>query len=113
MAKSIYEYLHDKKNASVIDELLTAGVNPKQPGQRTADVLAGKTIVVTGTLENFTRIQIEQAITAGGGKSLSSVSKKTDFVLAGVKPGGKLEKARQLGVRIINESQFLKMIGRA
>ena len=113
MAKSICEYFHDVKNVLVIDELLTAGVNPKQPKRRTADVLAGKTIVVTGTLKNFTRTDIERAIKDNGGKASSSVSKKTGFVLAGDNPGGKLEKARQLGVRIISENQFLEMIGRA
>jgi DNA ligase (NAD+) len=113
MAKSICEYFHDVKNASVIDELLTAGVNPKQTRRRTAESLAGKTIVVTGTLENFTRTDIERAIKDNGGKVSSSVSEKTNFVLVGTNPGSKLEKARQLGVRIINENQFLEMIGRA
>jgi len=113
MAKSIHEYFHDVKNASVIDELLAAGVNPKQTRRKTAESLAGKIIVVTGTLENFARTDIERAIKENGGKVSSSVSKKTDFVLAGANPGSKLEKARQLGVRIINEKQFLEMIGRA
>ncbi len=113
MAKSIYEYFHDEKNISVIDKLLAAGVNPKQPKRRTADALAGKTIVVTGTLENFTRSEIERTIKDNGAKTSSSVGSKTDFVLAGNNPGSKLQKARQLGVRIINEQEFLEMIGRA
>jgi len=113
MAKSIYEYFHDEKNISVIDKLLAAGVNPKQPKRKTADALAGKTIVVTGTLENFTRSEIERTIKDNGAKTSSSVGSKTDFVLAGNNPGGKLQKARQLGVRIINEQEFLEMIGRA
>jgi DNA ligase (NAD+) len=113
MAKSIYEYFHDEKNISVIDQLSAAGVNPKQPASRRTDVLAGKTIVVTGTLENFTRSQIERTIKDNGAKTSSSVSAKTDFVLAGNNPGSKLQKARQLGVGIIGENQFLKMIGRA
>ena len=113
MAKSIYEYFHDEKSISVIDQLSAAGVNPKQPTSRHTNVLAGKTIVVTGTLENFTRSQIERTIKDNGAKISSSVSAKTDFVLAGNNPGSKLQKARQLGVGIINENQFLKMIGRA
>ena len=113
MAESIYEYLHNVKNESVIDELLAAGVNPKQAQRRTADVFAGRTIVVTGTLENFTRNQIERTIKENGGKTSSSVSKRTDFVLAGDNPGGKLEKAGKLGVRIISENEFLEMIGKA
>jgi DNA ligase (NAD+) len=113
MAESIYKYFRDDNNATVIDELLAAGVNPKQSKHRTINALAGKTIVVTGTLENFTRTEITQAIKDNGGKTSSSVSKKTDFVLAGANPGGKLNKAKQLGIRVINEQEFHKMIGRA
>ena len=110
MTKSVYEYFHDLKNKLVIDELLRAGVKPEQPKTRHSDKLAGKTIVVTGTLENFTRQQIEQAIRQAGAKSSSSVSKKTDFVLAGSNPGSKLDKARKLGVKVIDEKQFLELL---
>ena len=75
--------------------------------------LSGKTIVVTGALKSFSRQQVEQAIRDAGGKVSSSASKKTDFVLAGEDPGSKLEKARSLGVEVIDESQFLKMLGPA
>ncbi|MGB2862195.1 MAG: NAD-dependent DNA ligase LigA [Sedimentisphaerales bacterium] len=110
MAKSIYEYFRDPENRSVIDRFLTAGVRLEQPKILRSDKLAGKTIVVTGTLQNFSRQQAEQAIRQAGGKSSGSVSKKTDFVLAGENPGSKLEKARKLGVEVIDEKQFLKMI---
>ena len=110
MAKSIYEYFRDFENRSVIDQLLTARVNPEQPKTRRSDKLAGKTIVVTGTLENLSRQQIKQAIRQAGGKSSSSVSKKTDFVLAGENPGSKLEKARKLGVEVIDEKQLMEMM---
>jgi DNA ligase (NAD+) len=110
MAKSIYEYFRDPENRSVIDQLLAAGVKPEQPKTRRSDKLAEKTIVVTGTLENFSRQQAEQAIRKAGGKSSGSVSKKTDFVLAGENPGSKLDKARKLGVEVIDEKQFMKMI---
>jgi len=110
MAKSICEYFHDPENRSVIEKLLAAGVNPEQPKARRSKKLTGKTIVVTGTLENFSRQQVQQAIRQAGGKSSGSVSKKTDFVLAGENPGSKLEKAEKLGVRIIDEEQFMKMI---
>ncbi len=110
MAESIYEYFRDAKNRSVVDELLAAGVTPKRPAKRRSDKLAGKTIVVTGTLENFTRQQIEQAIRQAGGKTSSSVSKKTDFVLAGKDQGSKLDKARQLGVKVISEKVFMEML---
>lgn len=110
MAKSVCEYFQDSKNKRVIDELLAAGIKPEQPTTRRSDKLAGKTIVVTGTLENFTRQQIEQAIRQAGAKSSSSVSKKTDFVLAGDNPGSKLDKAKKLGVKVIDEQQFLELL---
>jgi DNA ligase (NAD+) len=90
--------------------MLTAGVAPKAAKQKKGDALSGKTIVVTGTLENFTRKQIEETIKANGGKTSSSVSKKTSFVLAGNDPGTKLQKAQKLGVEIITEQQFKKII---
>ena len=113
MAKSIYKYFRDPKNQGVISELLAAGVRPKRPkGLRKGTAkLAGKTIVVTGTLEKFTRQQVERTVKQAGGKTASSVSKKTNFVLAGKEPGSKLEKALKLGVKVIDEKQFLEMIG--
>ena len=110
MAKSIYEYFRDPENRSMIDQLLAAGVKPEQPKTRRSDKLAGKTIVVTGTLENLSRQQVQQAIRQAGGKSSSSISKKTNFVLAGENPGSKLDKARKLGIKVIDEKQFLKMM---
>jgi len=110
MAKSVYEYFRDKKNRAVTDQLNKLGVKPKRPKMRRSDKLAGKTIVVTGTLERFTRQQAEYAIRQAGGKTSSSVSKKTDFVLAGKEPGSKLDKALKLGVKVIDEKQFLEML---
>jgi DNA ligase (NAD+) len=110
MAKSIREYFDDPENRSVIDQLLEGGVKLEPPEKRRSTKLAGKTFVVTGTLENFTRQQAEQAIRLVGAKASSSVSKKTDFVLAGEKVGSKLDKAKKLGVEIITEEQFMEMI---
>ncbi|MHC4153351.1 MAG: NAD-dependent DNA ligase LigA [Planctomycetota bacterium] len=110
MAKSVYEYFRNEENRQVIDELLGAGVTPQPPTEKRTDKLAGKTIVVTGTLESFSRQQIGQAIKQAGGKASSSVSKKTDFVLAGAEPGSKLDKALRLGVKVIDEKQFLQML---
>lgn len=110
MAESVYEYFRDTKNQVVIKELLTAKVTPRQPRARRSSKLAGKTIVITGTLENFTRQQIEQAIRQAGAKSSSSVSRKTDFVLAGENPGSKLDKASKLGVKVISEKQFMELL---
>jgi DNA ligase (NAD+) len=91
--------------------MLASDVKPTGPAKNASDVLAGKTIVVTGTLENFTRQSIQQAIKDNGGKTSASVSKKTDFVLAGENAGSKLEKAKKLGVEVIDEKQFVEMIG--
>jgi len=111
MAESVYEYFGDGKNQAVIGELLAAGVKPERPRIKRTAKLAGKTIVVTGALEGFSRQEAEQVIRQAGGKASSSVSKKTDFVLAGENPGSKLDKAKKLGVKVINEKEFLKMLG--
>ena len=110
MAESIYEYFRNALDRTVVNELLAAGVKPSNPKTKRSDKLAGKTIVVTGTLENLTRQQAAQAVRLAGGKTASSVSKKTDFVLAGEKPGSKVDKAKRLGVGVIDEKQFLDMI---
>jgi len=112
MAKSIYDYFQDKTNRSVIEAIkIFLKVKPERPKRIHHGKLTDKTVVVTGSLENFTRQQAEQAIRQAGGKTSSTVSKKTDFVLAGKDPGSKLDKAQQLGVKVIDEKQFLKLIG--
>ncbi|UCG49823.1 MAG: NAD-dependent DNA ligase LigA [Phycisphaerales bacterium] len=111
MAESVYQYFHEPDTTAVIEELLKAGVSPEQLKTRRSDKLAGMTFVVTGTLENFSRQQAEQAIRQAGAKPSSSVSRKTDFVLAGDNPGSKLEKALKLGVKVIDEQEFVKMLG--
>jgi len=110
MAKSVYEYFHDPKNIAVINQFQSAGVKLQKPAKRRSDKMAGKTVVITGTLENFTRQQAEQAVKQAGGKTSSSVSKKTDFVLAGENPGSKLDKALQFGIKVITEDEFIKML---
>ena len=72
--------------------------------------LAGKTLVVTGTLNSFTREGATEAITSRGGKSASSVSKKTDYVVVGDSPGSKAQKAEELGVKVISEQDWLNLI---
>ena len=108
--RSIYVYFHDKQNSSVIQQLLDVGVSPSAPKQKSSDILAGKTIVVTGSFENFTRSQIEQFIKDNGGKVSSSVSKKTSFVVEGKDAGSKLDKVHQLEVKVMDENQFLQLI---
>jgi DNA ligase (NAD+) len=112
VAESVYEFFHNSRNVVVIEELLSAGVKPEPPKKSTKPKgkLAGKTIVVTGTLAGFSREQAEEAIRKAGGKASSSVSKKTDYVIAGENSGSKLDKALKLGVEVINEQQFLAMM---
>jgi len=111
VAESVYEYFRNERNVAVIRELLAAGVKPQPPQKiKAKGKLAGKIVVVTGELENFTRQQVEQAIRNAGGKASSDVSKKTDFVLAGENAGSKLDKAKQLGVKVIGEKEFMEML---
>jgi len=113
VAESVYEYFRNERNIAVIKGLLTAGVKPELPQKvKAKGKLVGKTIVVTGELENFSRQQVEQAIRQAGGKASSSVSKNTDFVLAGGDAGSKLDKAIKLGVKVIKEQEFLKILGK-
>jgi DNA ligase (NAD+) len=111
MAKSVYDYFRNKENRKVINQMLAAGVSPAKPEpEKQTGKLEGKTIVLTGTLENFTRQQAKEAIQNAGGKTSSSVSKNTDFVLAGNNPGSKLDKAKKLAVKVINEQEFTSLI---
>ena len=110
MAESIHDYLHNEDNIKIINEMLDAGVKPAPPKQKASNMLEGMTIVVTGTLKQFTRTQIEQMIKDHGGKTASSVSKKTALLVAGENAGSKLEKAQKLGIEIISEEEFLSRI---
>lgn len=111
MAQSICGFFSNRKNLEMIDKLITAGVNPGQD-VRSSGVLDGKTFVITGTLEKFTRLEITQTIKDNGGKIASSLSKKTNFLIAGLKPGSKLDKAEKLGIKIISENEFIEMVGK-
>ena len=110
MAKSIYEYFQDAKNISIINQFLAAGVTLEKPAKASSDKITEKTAVITGTLENLTRQQAEEKLKLKGYKVTSSVSKKTDFVLAGKNPGSKLEKALSLGIKVIDEKEFLDIL---
>ena len=110
MAQSIYDYLHNNENIAIIREMLDAGVKPQTPKKKASDVLSGMIIVVTGKLKTFTRQQIEQMIKDHGGKTSSSISKKTTFLVAGENAGSKLEKAQELGIEVIDENQFIQLI---
>ncbi|MGE5337424.1 MAG: NAD-dependent DNA ligase LigA [Gemmatimonadota bacterium] len=115
VAASIARFFAEPHNREVIEQLRAAGVTwPEGGGQgpRRAGRLAGKTVVLTGTLPSLTRDEASEMIRAAGGRTSSSVSKKTDFVLAGADAGSKLDKARELGVPIIDEAAFRKILGR-
>lgn len=110
IAQSIYEYFHNENNLKLLEELKSLGINPSAKAKPKSDKLSGKTFVLTGTLENMTRDEASDIIKSHGGKTSSSVSKKTDFVLAGANAGSKLDKAQNLGVIILTENDFLEMI---
>ena len=111
IAKSIVNFFNNKKNIELIDKLKELGVNPKtEKKEKLSNSLEGYTFVLTGTL-NRPRIEVENLIKSHGGKTSSTVSKKTSFVLAGDAPGSKYDKALALGVKILNEQDFIKMIG--
>jgi len=114
MAEAIHAFFASPRGRQIVQHLAEVGVNMTQPRRRAAaeQPLAGKTIVVTGTLENFSRKEVEDLIKQLGGTPASSVSKKTDFVVVGQDPGSKLTKARQLGIETIDEQEFLKRAGR-
>ncbi len=111
IAKSVYEYFKNTENKARIDEFLSLGFSFENTALTRTDEFAGKTFVLTGTLSSMTRDEAGDKIKARGGKTSSSVSKKTSFVVAGENAGSKLDKAEKLGVIILNEDEFLKMIG--
>ena len=112
IAQCVYEFFREEKVLNTIDELLNLGVNPKYEEQEvTESLFKGKTVVVTGSLEDYTRISIKEKFESLGAKVSGSVSKKTDYVLAGEEAGSKLKKAQELGIKIISEKEFKMMIG--
>jgi DNA ligase (NAD+) len=111
IAQSVHDFLHSHHGRHVIHELDKEGVKMTAPRKAKASgALAGKTIVVTGTLKNYTRDEIQELIHQHGGRASSSVSKNTDFVVAGAEAGSKLDKAKKLGVPILAEEEFEKLL---
>lgn len=115
IAQSVHDFFHSHAGKEAIKALQKAGIDPKmeKPKGGEAQPFAGKTIVVTGTLEKFGREEIEEMIVKLGGKASGSVSKKTSFVVAGESAGSKLDKAKSLGVEVIDEKEFLKRVGKS
>jgi DNA ligase (NAD+) len=111
IAESVVQFFSEPANIGMVRRLRAAGLTMKGDApERASANLEGLTVVLTGTLPTLSRSVAEQLIRMHGGKSSSSVSKKTDLVLAGESAGSKLDKANQLGIRVIDEATFLKMI---
>jgi len=109
VAKSIIQWFQSKKNKRLIQELIRVGISIIRP-ERINQKLSGKTFVLTGTLNSFSRFEAVRKIRLLGGYSNDSISKETNFLVVGRNPGSKLEKAKKIGVKIINEAEFIKMI---
>ncbi len=112
IAESIRRFLDDTHNARIIDRLKKAGLQFEEKRRRSAkqSALTGKTVVLTGTLSSYTREQARQMIEDSGGHVASSVSSKTDYVVVGADPGSKHDKAKKLGVQIVEEEEFVRLV---
>ena len=113
IAQSVHAFLGDENNAAVIEKLRAAGLNLEAEQQAPAGPkpLDGKTVVITGSLSRWGRQQAQDAVRSAGGKPTSSVSRKTDLVVAGENAGSKLEKAKELEIEVLTEDEFAEMIG--
>ena len=109
-AHSIVEWFRSPQSRHLIQTLQEAGVNMKSLEKPVGDKLAGKTFVLTGTLEHFTREEAGAQIEAQGGKVSGSVSRKTSYVVAGEAAGSKLKKANELGIPVLNEEELVRLL---
>ncbi len=113
VAESIHNFFHNPKNLKVLEKLRRGGVKfPVEEAEVKETPLSGKTFVLTGGLDSFTRDEARRLIEDMGGRVSSSVSKETDFVIVGKDPGSKYDSALKLGIKALNEEEFKKMIGR-
>jgi DNA ligase (NAD+) len=112
IAASIVKFFHEPKNKDVMEKFRKAGVKPQKKETTAGNALQGKSFVLTGTLENMARNDAKLIIENLGGSIHSSVTKKTTYVVAGSEPGSKLDKANSWGITVLNEKEFLKLIGR-
>jgi DNA ligase (NAD+) len=110
LAESVVSWFSDKKARKLIDRLRERGLTFDEPQTHTGSALKGATVVITGTLPTLSREQAAALIESNGGRVSSSVSKKTSFIVAGEEAGSKLEKARQLGVEVIDEAELLRRV---
>jgi DNA ligase (NAD+) len=111
VAESIYDWFHDEHNIKLLEKLQKAGIEVEIPELQVSSLrFQDKTFVLTGELESFSRDEAKAKIRELGGDVSSSVSKNTDFVVVGKNPGAKYDKAKELGVKIIREKEFARMI---
>ncbi|HRU39850.1 MAG TPA: helix-hairpin-helix domain-containing protein, partial [Candidatus Goldiibacteriota bacterium] len=112
VASDIHGFFSAKHNMEVIEKLKLAGVNMKRLRSRvTNNILGGKIFVFTGEMSKYSRNEASNLVKSLGGRVSSAVSRETDYLVAGSEPGSKYDKAMKLGVRVINEKEFLKMLG--
>jgi DNA ligase (NAD+) len=111
IAKSIVEFFAEPRNRELVEELGAAGLTLKGKKKERGTKLAGKTFVLTGTLAHYSRDEAKKMIEDAGGKVTGSVSKKTDYVVAGADAGSKLDKAKELSVQVINEDEMKSLVG--
>jgi DNA ligase (NAD+) len=110
VAASVIRFFRDRKNRESIERLKRAGLKVIEAAVKKKGKLADKTVVFTGTLSSYGRDEARSLVESLGGKTTSTVSKKVDFVVAGEDPGSKLDKAKELGIKILTESEFKKLI---
>ena len=111
VADSLFSFFGNRTNQSLVESYLKNGVEIVYPPKQKQTAFTGKSVVLTGALSSLTREEAKSRVREAGGDVSSSVSKETDFVLAGNDPGSKFDKAKKLGVRILSEAEFLRMLG--
>ena len=112
VADSVVNFFQSQRNREILHKLREAGVSPKEEERRAGGPLSGKTFVFTGALTRFSRKEAQEMVERLGGRAAGSVSKKTDYVVAGEEAGSKLDKARELGVSVLSEEAFLEMMAK-
>jgi len=110
VAQSLADYFSDEKHKELLRQFHRVGVTVHPMAKLAANKLEGLSFVITGTLETLSRQQAEQLVRDNGGSPSSSVSKETNYVVVGNDPGSKYEKAKKLGIKILNEQEFLQLV---
>jgi DNA ligase (NAD+) len=114
IAKSVHDFFHGKAGIETVKQLKAVDVDPKTEVKKPDPSelpLAGQTVVITGTMKQFDRKEMEELVVKLGGKASGSVSKKTSFVVAGENAGSKMDKAKELGVTVLTEDEFVAKVG--